>query len=1286
MSQLKGGGGSKPKTPPSPVNTPDNLRSADTIEMVLGLGVGPIKGLANGHKSFYVGDTVLQRQDGEYNFKDFELKMYPGEPMPEMLKYRLGGEASNNQVGVSLAYGIPVTRQTQTGNIDAIDIRLVVSALYKQVSEGKNPGVFDHTFNFAIRYKPVSSSTWGDWYDAGAYNPTNPHVSEWDSSWSADSYQDSNGDWLDPQDQGKFYSSSGWLGGVLWYRDQLNSQPGGNPYTYGNLGITGKTTSTYVKEFRIPVQRIPEPYQIQIQRLTPDSSLGGDPQYIAEVTWESFQTIDNSPKIYPNVAFAQVVAKSTDQFSSVPQMWGVYDGIIVRVPTNYNPYTNTYSGTWDGSWKNEWTNNPVWLLYEAIHNTDWGWSAYTDVKWSKYEAYELAQVCDYILPNGNPRYTFNAYLTEPMDGREFCRYMAGSFNSIIIDDQNGNVKVLMDKDDPAVAIIGPESVIGHIEYTFTDVNTRFNDMTVVFANPEIDYNEDRRRLFSQEQMDQHGRIPYDFIAVGCTNENEAVRKASRRLVSATTETEMASFRTTRIASYWQPYEIILITDPIKGYALSGRFKSFVDSTVTLRDPIYLEVGVDYALDIQSLTGVVSRGLVVTETGWTSTLTLNAPLLAANVDQKAQFAVKQAGGGYGLPKPYRLLKIAEVDGDPDNYEITAIEVNRLKFAAEDNAEIVGEPVYSFPKNKEPARPTNFKVRNMTRTAPDGTMLYEARIDFTPPDDPYIYQYLLRYRQTQEIKYRRDNPQYDITWPEGQEFMLMDIVPATEYIVVDLDGTGANMVLPNEGVWEFQVSTKNIWEQQSPWLSSSPSDTLIMKQGNIAGGGIFNAIGGVGHIRLFISYPEGLRDIRYAIVFGAPSVGTVIPPATEGEPPTMDWSVPDVATAVELGRADSTTFIHTGLEGVQRWYYWLKFEDNIGNIGEMIIQDPPVYSTTKLLNGADIEDGTIGKDKFDDTAWDAIIDLIGGGGDIAQQIADAEARMQAAIEAAEGRLNTTIDTLGLDDIEGFYEFNLTLQSELDGKATNTRVDGIQDSVENMDTRIISIEQTVTDLPNQYASASSLSALTAEITAARDGELNLSARFLSERQVTTDALSGKASASDLSSLSASLSTTNSTVSGINSRLSTVETDITGKVNVSDFNALSGTVSANGSTLSGAITRLNNVDIALSGKASVSSVNTLDLKVNGFDSRITTANSIATTADGKVNAVAGVVSDVNGYATGWSSLNTGTTTEFRIRSDKLVIGGSAGGNERTEYSNGHWRAYDSANRLRVAWGVNLP
>lgn len=49
------------KTPPPPVNTPDNLRSNDKMEAILALCHGPIKGLVNGDKSFLVGEVPLQR-------------------------------------------------------------------------------------------------------------------------------------------------------------------------------------------------------------------------------------------------------------------------------------------------------------------------------------------------------------------------------------------------------------------------------------------------------------------------------------------------------------------------------------------------------------------------------------------------------------------------------------------------------------------------------------------------------------------------------------------------------------------------------------------------------------------------------------------------------------------------------------------------------------------------------------------------------------------------------------------------------------------------------------------------------------------------------------------------------------------------------------------------------------------------------------------------------------------------------------------------------------------------
>lgn len=71
-----------------------------------------------------------------------------------------------------------------------------------------------------------------------------------------------------------------------------------------------------------------------------------------------------------------------------------------------------------------------------------------------------------------------------------------------------------------------------------------------------------------------------------------------------------------------------------------------------------------------------------------------------------------------------------------------------------------------------------------------------------------------------------------------------------------------------------------------------------------------------------------------------------------------------------------------------------------------------------------------------------------------------------------------------------------------------------------------------------------------------------------------------------------------------------------------------------------------------------------------------------GKVNAAYTVTLDVNGNISGFRSENDGTTSTFTIAAEKFVLA-SPGGGERTEFSGGNWRVYDSAGVMRVRMGV---
>ena len=616
-----GGGGNRTVT-----RTPDNLRSKDTVEVILALGEGPIFGLVDGAKSFYVGDTPLQNANGDFNFQAFTLKFYPGSDVAEKVKPTLGGLTSNTSVNVTLGSDVPVVRTTSiAGGIDYLEVRIGFNRLYKT----DDAGTYNHDAKFRIEYKASSSSTW-------------------------------------------------------------------IKYANKDLSYNGKTTSTYVKEFRWAVPNIAGSYDIRVTKLNPANTETA----FSDFGWESFQEVISTEKAFNNTAIIQVCGESSDQFSNIPQWSGIYKGLLVKVPQNYDPVARTYTGIWDGTWKIAYTNNAALCLYDFVMNDRYGLRAYyLELDLDKYDVYDAAQWCDGMVPDGKgglqPRYTFNTILTEATDGKEMARYIAGVFNATFFDDLNGKAFLRVDKDDPAAHIFMPENVTEDgFEYSYTDLSSRYNDITVTFINPELDWEQDRRRVFNQTQIDKNGRIPLDFIAVGCIDVQEALRRAHGKLITANTETCIVNFTTNRLGSYVNPFDVILICDPDMGYGISGRIKSLNNDrdVATLRDPIYLEVGVTY-----KATFTLNDGSKFTTTlqdvfpGYNTEMKFSGGL-PTNLPERATFAL-EAEGVIGLPRPFRVIEVTENDGSVDSCTIQAININRNKWYDIDNLTDSGVIDYS-----------------------------------------------------------------------------------------------------------------------------------------------------------------------------------------------------------------------------------------------------------------------------------------------------------------------------------------------------------------------------------------------------------------------------------------------------------------------------------------------------------------------------------------------------------------------------------------------------------------
>lgn len=122
--------GGKQKQANSQSTTPDNLRSEDAAELLIGISEGPIAGLDEGEKSLYVGSTPLANADGSKNFVDYTLDLKRGDAAEdETVVFYQGGMGRPEQVGQELHQWKPVTRTTVSSELDYIDLRFQISRL-----------------------------------------------------------------------------------------------------------------------------------------------------------------------------------------------------------------------------------------------------------------------------------------------------------------------------------------------------------------------------------------------------------------------------------------------------------------------------------------------------------------------------------------------------------------------------------------------------------------------------------------------------------------------------------------------------------------------------------------------------------------------------------------------------------------------------------------------------------------------------------------------------------------------------------------------------------------------------------------------------------------------------------------------------------------------------------------------------------------------------------------------------------------------------------------------------
>lgn len=816
-------------------NTADTIATNDTVEVLLGLCEGPIKGPVNGSRSFYADDTALVNDNGQPNFSNFSLDYWPGDELGHDVSMVLGGFGSPFTVGQTLARNVPLTRQGTKTDFTCADFRIVVSQLVKS----NDKGTFTETLRLKFEYKKISDPTWhaafsgdpapvndfyGDYkdgllvgssdatsstdglaanwayvkgttassfeadkdvqtttgtpsttptYESIAHDPTAGVIYHWDtgdSVWSAAQSTVSAGAYyatfLDGTTTRRIYNPSNttppadartgdiwqrgigdyviWNGSAWVLPNQYTSLASTQRFlSNGVFSYTGKISSATPMNIRVFLAASTEPYEYRVTLLDPTTNT----EIFCDVAWESLNEIKQTDWHFDGLAMLRVVAQASDQFTSLPTWNGIYEGRIIKVPTNYDPVTRIYTGVWDGTYKLAYTNNTAWIFQDFIENTRYGLSAIYPHSVNKWNIYEWAQWCDGMVPRADgtlqPRWTYNNVLLEPTNAEDMARYIAASAAATYVDDGNGLVEVLVDKDSQAVALFTVENVNDEgFEYSYTERLTCYNELSVGFINPDFNWQEDHRIVKSDADIATNGRIEDDFIAVGCIDVDEALRRGRRRLIQGMTERESVTFATNRKGRFLKVWHKILIADKAQGRALSGRIREKTGvRTVSLRDPLNLEVGFTYYLTFDVPDGLNNtfktfRSQVITPSG-----AANMSLTVANdlptLPTMAAFSL-EADGIIGIPKPYRILNIQNETGDGDNIVITAVELNVNKYAYIDQAADVEEVSYSSFDNKIVAPPTKLNVTSSLRQV-GAVSSRILTLTWLPSTDQFIRRY-------------------------------------------------------------------------------------------------------------------------------------------------------------------------------------------------------------------------------------------------------------------------------------------------------------------------------------------------------------------------------------------------------------------------------------------------------------------------------------------------------------------------------------------------------------------
>ena len=513
--------------------------------------------------------------------------------------------------------------------------------------------------------------------------------------------------------------------------------------------ITGRTSDSYSKDYRVTLTSATRPATIKVERLTADHS----GMILDEFNVLTMQELVDDHQSYPDSAYVALTLDSK-VVSSVPGRKYRIRGIKVRIPgagasnsgtptvdnnTGRIIYPSGYifNGTMGAA---QWCSCPAMVLLDLLTTVRYGLGDHiSDSNLDLFSFVNASKFANTLVDDGfggeEARFSCNVNILSAKEAFNIIQELCGVMRCMPIWSA-GTITIAQDKPTDASYLFSLANVTEEgFSYSGSSLKTRHSVIAVSYYNMDsrdIDY-EVVKDSAAEAKL---GVVKKEIKAFACTSRGQAQRLGKAILFSEQNESEVVGFTTSVDAGVTiRPGAVIDINDPVRsGARRSGRINAATTTTITVDDTQDLSTfsGGSKKISVLMPNNSVETKDVLSLTN--GVITLSSALSEVPNVNSIWFLVSETIEA----QKFRVITVEEADGI--NYKITALSYRPNKYAnIEDGLNLLARNVSILNAPASPPTELDFDERTIVR---NGVAISRLFVTWIPV--PGVSQYMVHYR--------------------------------------------------------------------------------------------------------------------------------------------------------------------------------------------------------------------------------------------------------------------------------------------------------------------------------------------------------------------------------------------------------------------------------------------------------------------------------------------------------------------------------------------------------------